>query len=240
MILGLIKSTATPSFQLKNGLITTTGTYQPFPKLRLADLYEVVKTANAAETANVRTVTVTRAASTTYILGIKQNVAAGEGLGGTDLAQYPIKYTSGTGGASGREVVDGLVAKINACSGLRVTAAYASDTTFTVTTDAGCPIMNIVEGDPNLSVANTTPGVKAVGKGEDLIAEGIAGAETGKYYVTYRGKYRHDNGKIDDVVLYIESAQTADIADLDNILDDTGPTVSALPYIAKTAANTYP
>lgn len=235
-MLGLIQSTASPTFTLSKGLLTITGTYDPFPVIPLTDIISLAKIAKVDETANVRTVTITRVASTSYGLMITQTVPAGTGDYGTSVINVPFKYTSSAGAASTQEIVDAFVALINANTRLKVVAAATADTTFTVTTDAGYPLMNIAEAPPsvNISIANTTPGVRAVGLGADLITASVPGAETGKTYKTYAGRVRKNkNGNVveEDLTLYIENALT--VTDLDNILTASGVATASVPYVAK-------
>ncbi len=209
-MINFVLSTATFSATLANSKLVISGLAYNMDPIQLSDIQSLTKVSNGSETAQVFTVTITRAASTFYGLSIVQLVDAGPGDDGAGRVVVPANYTSGTGGASGDEIVAAFVALINANTKLQVTAAKTADTTFTITSDTGYPILLVQEkpASANISIANTTPGVPAVGDGDDLIAQGFSTAEAGKAYVEYRGKIRSKTGPIEDFRLFVESTHT--------------------------------
>ncbi len=234
-MINLVKSTATFTATLANSRLVIGGLYAAMDPIVLSDLESVDKIANGAETAQVFTVTITRAASTRYGLFLSQFVGPSLANNGASNLNVNIAYTSTSGGASGDEIVVALVALINN-SQLLVTAAKTADTTFTITTSAGYPVLRVAEApaSANISIADTTPGVAAVGDGDDLILEGIPGAEAGKAYVEYRGKIRGKSGPLEPFRLFIESTHT--LTTLDNIFTGAAIDGATTTTIQATAA----
>lgn len=243
-IIGIIESTASPTFHMKKGELVVTGTYQGFPNLPFSSIFDVTKTANGSETAGVRTITVTRAASTAYKFTISQEVAPGTGDFGTNRVSVLFRYTSTAAAASDSSITTALTAAINADRRLLMTAVATSSTVVTITTATGYPSFNIYEADSNIALAETTPGVKAVGTAALLTAAGVEGVESGKSYITYAGKLRVFEGTtpvVKDWVLYVESAQT--VTALDAILDGSGATgtgSSIEAFVARVGTDQYP
>ena len=244
-IVGLIKSTASPTFYMKKQELVITGTYQPFPNLPFQDIFDVTKTANVAETASVQTITVTRVASTEYGVRLSQIVDPGTGDNGTDRVSVSFRYTSSAGGASDSSITTDLTAMINADKKLKVTAVATSSTVVTITTETGYPQLSIYEApaSANIALATSTAGVVAVGSAAQLTALNVQGVESTKSYITYAGKIRlrDGSGQVVPWTLYVESAQT--VTNLDNILDGSGATgtgSSIEAYNAKIGTDKYP
>jgi len=123
-------------------------------------------------------------------------------------------------------------------------AATAGVVTVVITATAANPSIigaEILDQGGNLAVTNTTPGVKAIGAGADLIAAGISEAVTGQsydiYVVTYKtfkadGDVDSVSERLDTITLYIdETAGTTSGAygsGLDTILNGGSTTANYL------------
>lgn len=240
----LIESTASPTIALTDGLLTITDTYNnTFMGVRLENLGKVTKQAAVAETANVRTGTITRAASTSYKIAIARTFTDSGIKAPSKMFTY--SHTSSAGAASDGTICQAFVDMINADSANGVVAAKTGDTTFTVTTDAGSPIMTISNvGTGTIAFANTTPGVVARNTYALLDAAGVEGLESGSTYVSYTAKVEVERGgkkEVDNFVLYVEDSLTTEVGEIDDILTGTGlddTTATTLmntlaPYITK-------
>jgi hypothetical protein len=212
------------SVAVAGGVLTIGSSYNnTFKGVILKNIQSLRKQAAVAETAAVHTVTVTRAANAVYTLGLSQNV-------GDFIGQYVtavVRYTSDANGASGRGVVDGIVAGLNALGRFKFTAAYASDTTFTITTDAGYPTINTRTVSTNLSRAITTAGVEAVNTAAKLLAAGYEGPVAGRTYTSYHGLLEvplpttlagTGASEVYDFELFIDAGETATVTALEKVI----------------------
>lgn len=220
------QSTASPTVTLAAGLLTITDSYNDtFLGVRWENLGKVTKQAAVAETANVRTATVTRAASTRYAIQIVRQLPEFNSNKAEVLTQV-FAHTSSAAAASDESIVDAFVAQINAATALQVTAAKTAATTFTVTTDTGFPLMTLTNvGAGTITFANTTPGVVARNTAAALELIGVPeDALEAQTYVTYSFKEKvARNGIVeeDDVLLVIEDSLTSTVTAIDEALDGT-------------------
>lgn len=189
----------------------------------LKNIQNLTKQAAVAETAAVHTFTLTRAASAVYTLAVAQKVSDFHG----DTVTAVVRYTSDSGGASGRGVVDGIVAALNALGRFKFTAAYASDTSFTITTDAGYPVISTKAISSNLSRAITTAGVVAINTAAALLAQGYEGPVAGRTYTSYKGLLAVPRSNtlagvgisdVYDFELFIDAGETATVTALEKVL----------------------
>lgn len=222
----VVESGDTLAASASNGVLTFSGqaegTFIPVIYKRITG---VKKTAGAAGTANVKTVTVTRAASTEYALTITRTIVS-ETDNQPDIKSRTFYHTSTAGAASDQSIVDAFVAQINTLSTpFGVTAAATAATTFTVTSTVANPLMSIGVVKGTLAVANTTPAVVPVNKGADLITAGIE-ATAGINYTSYEisaevvvpGGEDSRYQKVEQVI-YVDPAVTAAVTTLDAVFN---------------------
>jgi hypothetical protein len=212
------------SVAVAGGVLTIGNSYNnTFKGVILKNIQTLTKQAAVAETAAVHTVTVTRAANATYVLAVGQKVDDFSGA----FVNAVVRYTSDANGASGRGVVDGIVALLNALGRFKFTAAYASDTTFTITTDAGYPTISSKVVSTNLSRALTTPGVVAVNTAAKLLAEGYEGPVAGRTYTSYKGLMAvplagtlagTGSFEVVECELFIDAGETATVTALEKVI----------------------
>lgn len=94
--------------------------------------------------------------------------------------------------------------------------ASNSTGTVTITATAKCPVIvaaELVDQGANLTVANTTPGVRAIGQGADLLEAGIVEAVSGQSYDVYtiihkvfkpQGSVDNVSERLDTITLYVD------------------------------------
>lgn len=228
----VVRSSYGGALSVTNGVVYITNTYNnTFVPVKYANIMNVKKTAAVAETADVDTVTVTRAASTEYRLTIVQKVGSADTLT-PEYVSHTFYHMSSAGAASDQSIVDAFVTMINAHNAFKVTAAATAATTFTITTAAGYPVIRTTAVTSNLSVAQTTPAVVAKGQGADLIAAGIEDAVSGRAYTLYEYEFKEEpravglgglaNTLVRKQYLWVDTGETDLIAQLDGLF--TNPT----------------
>lgn len=183
----------------------------------------IKKQAAVAAVKGLDTITVTRANSTYYRVNITTFRQATNNQVQTRTLTY--EYTSSSASSANQEIVDALVARINAATGgTGLVAAATAATTFTITTNAQFDFTTDVVGSTGvLAIANTTAYVEPVGVGSYLNAAGFTAASTSDSYVTYSGKLRSVSSDVagkgtiapEDFIWYIDNSEAAMIAALD-------------------------
>jgi hypothetical protein len=245
----LVRSTWTASNpSLANGLISLPGVfdanlnttktvvleYNAIKKVKFAE--------GAAATAGVVTVVVsgTLTAGNSLSFSLAQDISAlNNNL--PDVYSALIQYTIKTGDTA-TTVGDAIALMVNNLP-FEATAVNTTGTVVITATTANPSIIGaeIQDQGANIALTNTTPGVKAIGAGADLIAAGIPEAVTGQsydiYVVTYKtfkadGDVDSVSERMDTITLYIdETAGTTSGAygsGLDTILNGGSTTANYL------------
>lgn len=242
----VFEASSTLTLSPSNGVLSITapdaGAFIP---VIYKSIKSVKKTSGAAGTANVRTVTITRAASTEYALTIVREIGS-DTDGTSEIKSFTVGHTSSTTGNTGSSIADAFVLAINKFSTSHgVTAAKTGDTTFTVTSTAANPVMSIGVVRGTLAVADTTPAVLPVNTGAQLIAAGID-ATAGINYTSYEivAEQPTVNSPLGESrsqklvqVIYVNPAETAHLAKLDAVFN--APVANA-KGIARLAAADFP
>lgn len=156
-----------------------------------------------------------------------------------------ITYTIKTGDTA-TTIGDAIAAIINKLP-FEATASNSSGT-VTITATAQCPIIigaEVLDQGGNLAITNTTPGVKGIGQGADLITAGIAEAVSGQSYDVYAITYKtwKPDGDVDNVserfdVIYLYVDETAGTTSgaygsgLDTILNGSSTTANYLDVMS--------
>lgn len=211
-----------------NGVLSftgnTSGTFVPVIYKRIKS---GKKTAGTAGTAAVKTVTITRAASTEYGLTIVRSIRSTTD-NQPDAKTMKFFHTSSTTAASGSSIADAFVAQINSvATPFGVTAAKTGDAVFTITTVAANPVINVGVISGAIAVADTTDAVVPVNTGAQLIAEGITAATSGINYTSYEVSCEKEIAGNDGAsrfqnefqVLYVDPANTAAVATIEGVLN---------------------
>lgn len=216
--------TLSPSNGVLNITAPTAGSFIPVVYKRIVS---TKKTTGAAGTANRRTVTITRAASTEYALNIVREIGSNTD-GTSEVKSFVVNHTSSAGAASDESIADAFVLAINKFSTSHgVTAAKTGATTFTVDSTAANPTMSIGVIRGTLAVANTTPAVLPVNTGAQLIAAQIT-ATAGINYTSYEvvAEVPTDNSPLGGSrfqkvvqVIYVNPAETTHLAKLDAVFN---------------------
>ncbi len=230
----VVRSSFGGALSVTNDVVFISKTYNgTFVPVKYANISNVKKTAAVAETAQVDTVTITRAANTEYRLTIRQKTGSATTLT-SDFVSQSFYHYSTAGAASDESIADAFVAMINACDSLKVTAAKTAATTFTITTATGYPIIKVAAITTNLAVSSpsTTPGVVAKGQGANLIAAGITDAVSGRAYTLYEYDFTEEPRAVSlggvlapmarKQFLWVDTGETDLIAQLDGLF--TNPT----------------
>lgn len=243
-------STSDPS--LANGIITLPGVYDSnlgTTKTVTLD-YNAIKKAKlatgAAATAGVVTIVVSGAltAGNSLSFSLAQDLSAlSNNL--PDVYSALIQYTIKTGDTA-TSVGDSLVTMISKLP-FQVTAVNTTGTVVITASTANPSIIaaEIQDQGANITVTNTTPGVKAIGQGADLIAAGIPEAVSGSTYTLYTLTYNtfkpagvneDTSERLDTITLYIGStAGTTSgnyITVLSGILNGTSTTANYLDVLS--------
>jgi hypothetical protein len=233
-------STTDPS--LANGIISLPGVFDSnLGTTKTVTLeYNAIKKAKlatgAAATAGVVTVVVsgTLTAGNSLSFSLSQDISAlNNNL--PDTYNALIQYTIKTGDTA-TTVGDALALMVNNLP-FEATAVNTTGTVVITATTANPAIIGaeIQDQGANITVTNTTAGVKAIGAGADLLAAGIPEAVTGSVYTLYVLTYKtfKPDGDVDSVsersdtiTLYIGStagtSSGAYITALSNILNGLG------------------
>jgi len=243
-------STTDPS--LANGIISLPGVYDSnlgTTKTVALD-YNAIKKAKlatgAAATAGVVTVVVsgTLTAGNSLSFSLAQDLSSlNNNL--ADVYNALIQYTIKTGDTA-TTVGDSLVTMISKLP-FQATAVNTTGTVVITATTANPAIIGaeIQDQGANITVTNTTAGVKAIGQGADLIAAGIPEAVSGSTYTIYTLTYNtfkpagvneDTSERLDTVTLYIGSTagttSGAYITALSGILNGTSTTANYLDVLS--------
>lgn len=226
----VIRAAASPVPSIVDGVLAITNTYlNTFQPINYANIDGLVtKTAYNAETAQVSTITFTAVASTEYGLMISQNVQA-NGDNGRPEEVRVLKYTSKASGDTATTIGDAFRAQLAVGSRLQITAT--GTTTLILTANAGYPIFSVqaLNANASIAIAATTAGVKANGKGADLIAAGFDNCVSGQTYTVYSFKYKRDTGPKNEQALPV----------YDNVFIALDTTVTPSPTIDAVLDGTY-
>lgn len=249
----LVRSTWTASNpSLANGIITLPGVFDSnlgttkTVTLEYNAIKKVKFAEGAAATAGVVTVVVsgTLTAGNSLSFSLSQDISSlNNNL--PDVYNALIQYTIKTGDTA-TTVGDAIALMVNNLP-FEATAVNTTGTVVITATAANPSIIaaEIQDQGANIAVTNTTPGVKAIGQGADLIAAGIPEAVTGQSYDIYVVTYKtfKPDGDIDSVSerqdtisLYIdETAGTTSGAygsGLDTILNGASTTANYLDVMS--------
>lgn len=217
----LVRSTWTASNpSLANGIISLPGVYDAnLGTTKTVSLeYNAIKKVKFAEgapaTAGVVTVVVsgTLTAGNSFSFSLAQDISSlNNNL--PDIYSSLIQYTIKTGDTA-TTVGDAIALMVNNMP-FEATAVNTTGTVVITATAANPSIIGaeILDQGANIALTNTTPGVKAIGAGADLIAAGISEAVTGQsydiYVVTYKtfkadGDVDSVSERLDSITLYID------------------------------------
>ena len=199
-------STTDPS--LANGLISLPGVFDAnlnttkTVTLEYNAIKKVKLATGAAATAGVVTVVVsgTLTAGNSLSFSLAQDLSSlNNNL--PDVYSALIQYTIKTGDTA-TTVGDALVAMITKLP-FQLTAVNTTGTVVITANTANPSIIGseIQDQGANITVTNTTAGVKAIGAGADLIAAGIPEAVSGSVYNVYTVTYKtfKSDGDVDSV-----------------------------------------
>ena len=245
----LVRSTWTASNpSLANGIISLPGVYDAnLGTTKTVSLeYNAIKKVKFAEGAAATAGVVTVVISSTLTAGNSLSFSLAQDISALnnnlpDIYSSLVQYTIKTGDTA-TTVGDAIALMVNNLP-FEATAVNTTGTVVITATAANPSIIGaeILDQGGNLAVTNTTPGVKAIGAGADLIAAGISEAVTGQsydiYVVTYKtfkadGDVDSVSERLDTITLYIdETAGTTSGAygsGLDTILNGGSTTANYL------------
>lgn len=204
----LVRSTAATDPTISGGLITLPGVYDAnLATTKTVTLeYNAIKKVKFAEGAAATQGVVTAVVSSTLTAGnimsfqLSQDLSALNGNLPDEYSQV-ISYTIKSGDTA-TSIGDAIAAAINKLP-FEATAVNVTGT-VTITATTQCPVIlgaEILDQGGNLAITNSTGGVKAIGQGADLLAAGIAEAESGQSYDIYTVTYKtfKADGDVDNV-----------------------------------------
>jgi hypothetical protein len=243
-------STTDPS--LANGIISLPGVFDSnLGTTKTVTLeYNAIKKAKLATGAAATAGVVTVVVSSTLTAGNSLSFSLSQDMSSLnnnlpDTYNALIQYTIKTGDTA-TTVGDSLVTMISKLP-FQATAVNTTGTVVITATTANPAIIGaeIQDQGANITVTNTTAGVKAIGQGADLIAAGIPEAVTGSTYTIYTLTYNtfkpggvneDTSERLDTVTLYIGSTagttSGAYITALSGILNGSSTTANYLDVLS--------
>jgi hypothetical protein len=191
----------------RSGSDLTSPEAQRFIPMDIMGIVSVTKQAGAAGTSRTQTLTPTAANSTVYSVTISVFKESDFGYFGPSLVTFTVSFTSDAS-ATVAEICTGLTNAIKLVGAAYGVTATDGTTLVTVTsnTTAAQNINIISVGAGTIAVAETVAFAKAYGLAANLVARGLANAESGQVYTEYNFKVKQgfQGGHVNTGTEYLE------------------------------------